>query len=137
MNQISQNYTESNGFTFRGSHGTKIYLYIHPSDLPISLFIRNFEFFVNMFISHDILFHVLDYLCDAHALTFLRYFGSIKFARDIIILLRNDILTILRRKHLLVTGKYIFIRRAPRQFYTCHMTSRFYLPYDRARHLAS
>ena len=101
MNQISQNYTESNGFTFRSSHGTKIYLYIHPSDLPISLFIRNFEFFVNMFISHDILFHVLDYLCDAHALTFLRYFGSIKFARDIIILLRNDILTILRRKHLL------------------------------------
>ena len=90
MNQISQNYTESNGFTFRGSHGTKIYLYIHPSDLPISLFIRNFEFFVNMLISHDILFHVqlisvLDYLCDAHALTFLRYFGSIKFARDIIV----------------------------------------------------
>ena len=42
-----------------------------------------------MFISHDILFHVLDYLCDAHALTFLKYFGSIKFARDIIILLRN------------------------------------------------
>jgi len=68
---------------------------------PCLMFIRNFEFFVNMFISHDILFRVLDYLCDAHALTFLRYFGSIKFARDIIILLRNDILTILRRKHLL------------------------------------
>ena len=68
MNQISQNYTESNGFTFRGSLGTKIYLYIHPSDLTISLFIRNFEFFVNMFISHDILFHVLDYLCDGHLL---------------------------------------------------------------------
>lgn len=65
-----------------------------------------------MFISHDILFHVLDYLCDAHALTFLKYFGSIKFARDIIILLRNDILTILRRKHLL--GSFVWITEMER-----------------------
>ena len=86
--------------------------YCFPSYLPISLFIRNFKFFVNMFISHDILFHVLDYLCDAHALTFLKYFGSIKFARDIIILLRNDILTILRRKHLLETCAYPLVSNA-------------------------